>query len=381
MCASLATEFGSPVNWSRLPPATHLWADRFEGAFDDVFDLQDRIVEQVVGAINPKVLEAEIRRAVQKRPDNLDGYDHLLRAQAVMRIGTTDVSNIAAALVHLEKAIEVQPDYALAYALSADCYSFRYFAGATTDFEVEKKTAVEFARKALALDKDDPEVLCSAGLAIINFDIFEDAMLLFERAINLNPNLSRGWHYFGAGLWFLGDPTKGFECLQRALRLAPVGPQRSALIANASLALLLMDRHEESYAWAERAYQENSDHPLAIRALAASAAMTGNLARAKMAFQRIASAYPQIRERDRRLMRRPVVEKLHAAHAPRGCARMTPTRRLAAIMAADVAGFSAAMECTSVAAVHESENGTKRRKSTPGRMSAIGCKADEICSA
>src|SRR5207244_2804772 len=106
-------------------------------------------------------------------------------------------------------------------------------------------------------------------------------------ATNLNPNMALGWHLLGAALWHIGEPAKGFECLSRSLRLAPVGPQRCPIMATASIALLLLDRYQEAYAWAERAYQENSDHVLAIRAVAATAAMVGNEARASMAFQRI----------------------------------------------------------------------------------------------
>src|SRR5262245_6295812 len=110
----------------------HIWADRFDSALDDVFDLQDKLVEQVVGAIGPTIATAEIERAKHKRPESLNSYDHLLRAQALMRQG-----DHAAALIELEKAIALQPDYAFAHALSAECYAMRYVQGLTTDFQLE----------------------------------------------------------------------------------------------------------------------------------------------------------------------------------------------------------------------------------------------------
>jgi adenylate cyclase len=283
----------------------HLWADRFDGALEDVFDLQDRMVEQVVGAIAPKVIEAEIERTKQKRPDNLDGYDHLLRAQALMRSSRVDGANLAAALTHLEKAIDLQPDHAIAYALAADCYGLRYTRGTTENFDLEAKKGIELARKALALDRDDPEVLASAGFAIFNFDSAEDGVRSLERAINLNPNLVRGWTALGASLWHIGDASRAFECLMRTLRLAPVGPLRPRIMAHTAMALIMMDKHREAYDWAERAYQEDGDNTLAIHTLAASAALVGNQARANTAYQRIAQVYPAIRERYRRLFKRP----------------------------------------------------------------------------
>jgi adenylate cyclase len=294
--------------------SNHLWADRFEGALEDVFDLQDRMVEQVVGAIAPKVVEAEIKRTRQKRPDNLDGYDHLLRAQALMHSASVDVANLAIALTHLAKAIDLQPDYAMAYALAADCYGYRYTRGATENFDFEAKKGIEFARKALALDRDDPDVLVSAGFAIFNFDSTEDGLRFSERAINLNPNLARGWYLLGSALWYLGDAPKAFECLMRALRLSPVGPLRPSIMAITSMTFIMMDKHHDAYDWAERAYQENDENNLAIRSLAASAALVGNQTRANMAFQRIAHVYPAIRERSRRFFKRAEdFEKLNAA--------------------------------------------------------------------
>jgi adenylate cyclase len=281
----------------------HLWADRFDGPLDDVFELQDRIVEQVVGAIGQKMTEAEIERTKLKRPDNLDGYDHLLRAQALMRSGLTNLDNLAAALVHLGKAIDLQPDYALAYALSARCYALRNISAATIDFEHEKQKGLEFARRALALDKDDPEVLCCAGHALC-LDSLEDGVRLMERGTNLNPNLAYGWNLLGATSSNLGDHQKGLDCYMRALRLAPIGPDRCGIMSNISRTLLFMDKRQEAYDWAERAYQEDSNHLLASYALAASAALLENLPRANLAFQRIAHVYPAMRERNRRVIHR-----------------------------------------------------------------------------
>src|SRR5262249_15274013 len=158
----------------------------------------------VVGAIGPKIKGAEIERTKQQRPENLDGYNHMLRAQALLQSDRIDAGTLDAALVHLNKAIDLQPDYALAHALAAECYGRRYHMGATTDYQLDKTRALEFARRALALDKDDPDVLCSASISIGNFDLLEDAARLIERATNLNPNLSRGWYLLGVALYYLG---------------------------------------------------------------------------------------------------------------------------------------------------------------------------------
>ena len=247
----------------------HLWADRYDGAPEDMFDLQDRITQEIVTILVPRVRKAEIDRLERKRPDSLDGYDNVLRAQALARKGNP--KDIPETLAHLEQAIQLVPTYALAHALAASCYARLYIAGVNLDLEEDRRKALHFARRA-------------------------------ERSIDLNPNLAMGWFMVGSINLYAGEYEKALECQARSLRLSPIGPDRAGVMASTSLAYLLSNRHEEAYLWAERAYQENPNHPFALRALAMGAALIGKRARAHMAFQRFAQAHSRFLERTKIFM-------------------------------------------------------------------------------
>src|SRR6266498_3440975 len=105
--------------------SAHIWVERFEGGLEDIFDLQDQVTASVVGAVMPKLEQAEIERTRRKPTDSLDAYDYYLRGIAVDRlVGVTKEAN-SDALRLFYKAIELDPDFALAYARAAHCYTIR----------------------------------------------------------------------------------------------------------------------------------------------------------------------------------------------------------------------------------------------------------------
>ena len=140
----------------------HLWADRYEGRLDDVFDLQDRITAQVVGAIMPRLMAAELTRIRAKRPDSLDAYDLYLRALAAVRDMTHESNE--AALLHVERALQLDPEYAVAAGLGAWIYTLRVAQAWCRNVETERARGIGFARTAIARGSDDPEALAMGGV-------------------------------------------------------------------------------------------------------------------------------------------------------------------------------------------------------------------------
>jgi hypothetical protein len=132
---------------------THLWADRFDGPLEDIFELQDQVTSNVVGAIEPKLLQAEIDRANRKPTENLDAYDFYLRGLAGVHQFTKEGNN--AALSSLYRAIEVDPNFAAAFGLAARCYVQRSSSGWVTDHAQAVAETERLARRAAALGKDD----------------------------------------------------------------------------------------------------------------------------------------------------------------------------------------------------------------------------------
>jgi adenylate cyclase len=200
---------------------THLWAEKYDGALEDVFDLQDQITDKVVGIVEPSVRQSEIERSRQKRPENLGAYDLYLRA--LPYIAAQMPEDIKTAMPLLEEALRLQPDYALAHALIAWCYELR-FARAGLDAK-DKAAALHHAQTALASSTDDAMALAIAGFVAYLLGKDHDAALrAIDRALSLNPSCATAL-YLGAqsnALW--GNGEKAVSFANRALRLSPFDP-------------------------------------------------------------------------------------------------------------------------------------------------------------
>jgi TolB-like protein len=178
----------------------HLWAEKFDAALEDVFELQDAVTERVVGAIEPSVTQAEINRARTKPTSNLDAYDYYLRAFQQAFLYNRECSD--AALDYIRQAIALDPGYALAKALLSIIYLERGIQGWGAPGERERGLAA--AREAIVLDSDDPSVLRWAGLTLGFWGDYDRSIALLEKAARLNVNGSLilanlGWVKIYAG--------------------------------------------------------------------------------------------------------------------------------------------------------------------------------------
>jgi adenylate cyclase len=170
----------------------HLWADRFDGGLDNIFELQDRVASSVIGAIAPKLEQAEIERAKRKPTDSLDAYDYHLQGMANIYRGTKD--GIDEGLRLFYKAIELDPDFAAAYGLAAWCYFWRMANGWMSDRPREIAEVTRLVGRVTELGKDDAVALSFSGLALgyVTGDA-KTAAALTDRALILNPNLAAAW--------------------------------------------------------------------------------------------------------------------------------------------------------------------------------------------
>ena len=203
--------------------ATHLWADRFEGSLEDIFDVQDRVTMSVVGAIAPKLQQAEIERAKRKPTGSLDAYDYFLRGMASFYQWTKEDNSEALRLFY--RAIELDPDFASAFGMASFCYVLRKVNGWMADRMQETAEGSRLAKRAGDLGKDDAVALGTAGqtLAYLAHDL-DAAVALIDRALMLNPNLVATWLFSGWVRDWLGEPEMALEHLKQALRLSPLDP-------------------------------------------------------------------------------------------------------------------------------------------------------------
>ena len=264
--------------------AAHLWADRFDGQMEDVFDLQDRITASVVVAVAPKLEQVEMERARRKPTESLDAYDHYLRGMAAVHLWTKEGNQTA--LEHFYKAIEIDPKYAAAYGLAARCYSQRKAGGWDIDAARNAEETTRLVKRAIELGPDDALALCTSGLALayVAGDV-EEGDALTSKALALNPNLAWVWLFSGWTKLWAGERETAFERLNQALRLSPNDPQ-IFLIHDAMCAVhFCTGRYEESLNSAARALRGRS-LPLVEYMAVASAA---HLGRAEEATRRLAA--------------------------------------------------------------------------------------------
>jgi TolB-like protein len=272
----------------------HIWADRFDGALDNIFDLQDQVTGSVVGAISPKIEQAEIQRAKRKPTESLDAYDYFLRGMGDAHQDGREA--ITEALRLFSRAIELDPDFAAAYGMAVYCYTLRMARGWMSDREREIVEAKRLARKAVQLGKDDAVPLSRAGHALAYVvQEFDAGKLFIDRALALNPNLASAWF---SSCWlrvWIGEPDIAATHFAHFKRMSPLDPlMRDALSANA-FAHIFCGRYDEALVLAEQALQESPNLHPALRASAASNALAGRIEQARMAIARLREIDPALR--------------------------------------------------------------------------------------
>ena len=272
----------------------HLWADRFEGTLENVFDLQDQMTESVVGAIAPSLEQAEIERAKRKPTESLDAYDYYLRGMASRYQRTRESTSEALRLFC--RAIELDPGFALAHGMAAWCYVLRKSYSWMTDRGQEIAETARLARRAVELGRDDSAVLAASGyaLAYVVHEL-DDGAAFIDRALELNPNLAAAWHSSGWARTWLGEPDLAIEHLARAMRLSPLDQLIEWMQAATAHAHFLAGRYDTASSWAGIALRTSPDTVVALRIAAASKALTGELKQAQKLLARLRQLDPALR--------------------------------------------------------------------------------------
>jgi len=272
----------------------HLWADRFDGALEDIFDLQDQVTSSVVGAIAPMLQREEIKRARRKPTENLDAYDYYLRGLARARRWTKDANSEALQLFC--KAIQLDPGLACAYGMAAWCYTPRKARRWMIDHVQESAEATRLARKAVHLGADDSVALCMGAyvLAFVAHE-FDDAVAFVDRGLAVNPNSAQAWYLSAWVRVWRGEPDLALDHAARAMRLSPIDPSMSSIHGAAAYAHFLAGRYDMASSYAEKAMRNDPDFLLAIYIFAASNALAGRLEPAQKGMARARERNPDLR--------------------------------------------------------------------------------------
>jgi TolB-like protein/Flp pilus assembly protein TadD len=257
----------------------HLWADRYDGDRGDVFELQDRITESVVAAIEPTLHLAEAERHRSHPPSQIDAYDLLLRAYSLRYEFTTE--SMDAALAYLDEALALDPAYAPAMAAAAYCHALRHFQGWVKPDQNYREQAVSLAWRAVELAPGDAQVLWMAAFAIWNMaEDVEPARELFTRSLVINPNSAMALTLGGWIEVMRGNLGTGRAMIERAQRLNPRDPRGWFASGAMAICAVAQGNYREAVALAEKALSQNRRFAVALRVLIVALVNTGEHARA-----------------------------------------------------------------------------------------------------
>jgi adenylate cyclase len=272
----------------------HVWAERYDRKSDDIFALQDEITLSVVGAIEPSLRLAEIERVKRKRPDSLDAYDLVLQAQS--DVYTRMPAPSTRALVLLERALALDPTYALAHAYAAECHHSLFLRGGLQ--EEHRAASIRHAEAAIAHGQDDALALSFAAF-VIGMDKHDRAAAFaaFEAALAVSPSSAITYIQGSVILALGGEIERAIEWAERSLRLSPFDPWRTSAFFAIAVARFHSGQYEEAAAAARKAIQSSPGFSISYVALAAALAKLGQLEQAKAAGARVLELQPVFRYR------------------------------------------------------------------------------------
>jgi len=269
----------------------HLWADRFDGSLEGVFELQDQVASGVVGSIEPRLRQSEIERANRKLTESLDAYDLYLRALALRDIHTDESVREAVSL--LKRALAIDPNYAPAKALIGWHRVHQTSHGRSPVSDTDTAEAVALARQALEAGKDDPDTLWMAAATLTIFaGELTVAAAAIDRALTLNPNSAHAWMVRGVVSVNLGQPGPAIEACERAMRLSPLDRQRRNFTTGIARAHLVAGRYEEAADWAERTLRDEPGYRAALVTKAIACAHLARMEEARAALSQQIEAQP-----------------------------------------------------------------------------------------
>jgi TolB-like protein len=278
----------------------HVWADRFDGALDDIFALQDRITDAIVVALEPSIRRAEFDRTRVLPTTNLQAYDLGWRALAKMRPNTTHADNDEA-LALVARAVELDPNFAQAKALGALACVARIAEGYADLGDV--KTGLRYADQALAENTHDPTVLCQAGLALGILGVralgvrvlgfrYDEAARAVERALELSPSLIAAQYSAAYLRLAMCDGDASLAHWERCTRLSPLDPYKVMFEVGIGAAHMVAGRYEQGLSWAQRAVKESPNYAAGHRLLVAHLGFLGRMDEARAAAKRMLELIP-----------------------------------------------------------------------------------------
>jgi adenylate cyclase len=270
----------------------HVWADKYDGALSDIFDLQDKIIEQVAGALHPNILQAEIDRSRRKPPQDLGAYDYVMRSMSF--VWALNQNDNQKAIRLLKLAIEIDPNYPLALSLMAWCHGQQAIYNWSLTMDETKAETLRLAKLAASLNGDDPLVLTVLGAAYSIINDHKSAKVLLERAVSLDPNSAWAWIRLGWTKCYSELPAEAIDHFETALRLSPYDPLNFNCYIGIGTAYQMSREYENAILYIERGLNENADAIWAYRQLVPAYMEAGRTEDAKNGVRLLLQTYPEL---------------------------------------------------------------------------------------
>jgi adenylate cyclase len=281
--------------------ASHLWAERYDRAVEDIFAVQDEITHSIIGAIAPGIVAAEIQRSQGKEAAELGQWERLMRAHWHIRRFTREDSNEAIRL--LDELLRGHPDNALALADLAFSLHFATLFGWTDSSDAAKARMSETARRAVASDEQDAAAHTSLGIHELFLGQHDNAIRRLSRATDLDPNSTFARGYLGTAYAFGGECDPAIQQLQEAMRLSPRDFLMVVWFTVSAWAYLSAGKFQQAADCGRRAIDCNPAFPDAHGTFTAASAHLGQLADARVGLDEFVRLMPGLTLRDERLIR------------------------------------------------------------------------------
>ena len=269
----------------------HIWAERYDREFADIFALQDEITERIVATIEPQLYMAEYSRTKRKLPENLDAWECTMRALSY--VNNRSIQDYSTAKELLKKAIAIDPTYAQAYALIAYIYALEVLYGWAPGASA-LQVAWDAAQKALLLDTDDPWVHLALGYVYQQNRRSEEAVQEYEKALALNPNFALAHTYISTALCYLGQTEEALDHIATSERLSPRGLFQGVNNLLRAVAHFFAGRHREAVVFARKSVMESPGIVTGYRHLVVNCALIGEIDEARAALSTLKRLQPEI---------------------------------------------------------------------------------------
>jgi TolB-like protein/class 3 adenylate cyclase/Tfp pilus assembly protein PilF len=268
----------------------HIWSERYDGNLKDIFELQDRITESVVAAIEPELFAAENLRIQSRPPESLDAWGCVIRGLLHLARYSREDNRQARSLLH--QAVAFSPSYARAHSLLAVAeVRSALLEGASLDAVLGG--ARQHAQAAMTLDDGDPWSNFSIGVVESYASRYDDAIAWFHRAIELNPSFALAYGFLAGALSLSGQPDAAIEAVKRAIRISPRDPFNATCLHFAAIAHFVAERYAEGVECEKQALRERPNHPSALRYLTACYIGLGQIDRAREVVSEVLRLYPE----------------------------------------------------------------------------------------